>query len=155
MKGVTRGREDELAERRVKVAELMIKQWGNRAIARELGVSPSTVYQDVQKIRQEWAQRQDLSYEQHVQEELARLEEVERRLWTRLEQAEMLDDAALDRWLKIVQERIKILGLHAPKEHKIVTESAVDQEIKRLNDELSQMGVPAEELTASDDDGDA
>jgi len=130
-------RKIEIERRRRKVIDLRLQHYSTREIALQLGVSQGTVSNDLKQVRQEWAEKRSLTYEQLVDEELKRLETVEARLWDRVMTGE--DDAAVDRYLKIVQERIRILGLHAPKEHKVITESAIDQEIARLTNELETL----------------
>jgi hypothetical protein len=46
---------------------------------------------------------------------------------------------------------VKILGLYAPREHKILTEDVLDQEIQRLSQELRLMGVEDDELSSDDE----
>jgi DNA-binding NarL/FixJ family response regulator len=43
----------QLAERRQRVAELYVKAWSQPAIARQLGISQTTVCRDLRAIRQQ------------------------------------------------------------------------------------------------------
>ncbi len=120
--------------RRIKVLSLMMTNRTQRQMARELDVSQALISKDIAAIRNEWAERRALSYEAHVDAELARLAEVEASLWERVISGN--DDWAIDRWLKIFAERAKILGLYAPERHRVVTVTELDEQIAALEAEL-------------------
>lgn len=51
--------------------------------------------------------------------------------------------AALDRLLRVIDRRCKLLGLDAPTRHEVMSLDAIDAEIARLTDEIAQI-TPAE-----------
>lgn len=122
---------------------MMLMNKSVREIARACGVSQATVHKDVVRVRDEWAERRALSYEQHVENELARLTEMEELYWNA---AKSGDTDAFDRWLRLFQERAKIIGVYAPKQHKVLTQDVIDSEVEKLVKELQLLGVEEDEL---------
>lgn len=74
--------------------------------------------------------------------ELARLDGLMVTLWPMARRGDL---AAVDRVLKVMERRSKLLGLDAPQRHEMVTLDAVEAEIRRLEAELGQK--PASENT--------
>lgn len=151
-------------EHDIKAAELRSKSKSYRQIAGELGVSPGTAYQMVQRGIKEIPTE---GAEEARRIELAKLDTVEQAAWTVLESLhfvmvasgpnageivyhpdrpdEPLADsapvlAAIDRIVKTSESRRRMLGLDAPRQvaHTVVTEDFVDREIQRLTDELKR-----------------
>lgn len=64
-----------------------------------------------------------------------------------LDGAPLLDDgptlAAMDRILKIMERRAKLLGLDAPQRHEVLTIDAIDAEIQRLDREFAEHAAGA------------
>lgn len=67
--------------------------------------------------------------------ELARLDGLMVTLWPSARRGDL---QAVDRVLKVMERRAKLLGLDAAQKHEIVTSDAVEQEIKRLEIELEK-----------------
>ena len=138
---------EEIAHRRRRVAELRLQHYTECEIAEAVGVAQSTVSRDLAAIRDEWLERRMTAYDDWVAEELAKLDELERSL---LALALAGQTSAVDRVLGIMDRRAKLLGLDKPQlhEHTIVTEDALDAEIRRLEARLAQHDPL--ELTAGD-----
>jgi hypothetical protein len=54
--------------------------------------------------------------------------------------------AAIDRVLKIMERRAKLLGLDAPIRHEVITVSQIDAEIAELTARLTEAGLPPDVL---------
>lgn len=67
--------------------------------------------------------------------ELARLDGLMVTLWPSARRGDL---QAVDRVLKVMERRAKLLGLDAAQKHEIVTQDAIEQEIKRLETEMSK-----------------
>jgi len=71
----------QLAERRQRVAELYVKAWSQPAIARQLGISQTTVCRDLQAIRQQWRESSVRDFDAAREHELQKLDLLEREAW--------------------------------------------------------------------------
>ena len=127
---------DEIAARRQQVATLRLAHLSQAEIARKLGVSVGTVNADLQAIRQEWAERRRSSFEEWLDEELAKLDRLERALLPLALQGQA---TAADRVLSVMDRRAKLLGLNKPErhEHTVITMDAIEAEIVRMEAELA------------------
>lgn len=108
---LSRAKSDEIADRRHKVAELVLSGYSERAIARRLEVSNGTVHNDIVALRKEWAEERTAKWEEHVGLMMARLTQLERTLTRPIAEGDL---AAVDRALKILDRRARLLGLDAP-----------------------------------------
>ena len=104
-------RTDAIADRREKVAELTRSGFSQRALARRLDVSPGTVNSDLRQIRRDWAELRAGKYEEYVGQQMARLTQLERTLAPGLAERDL---GAIDRAIKILDRRARLLGLDAP-----------------------------------------
>lgn len=107
----------EIAERRRKIAQMLLARTPQREIARILEVSTGTVSTDLAALRREWAKDALLSLENHIAQELAALNADEGMLRNRMILAG--DNAKLrletyDRVLRVMERRSKLMGLDAP-----------------------------------------
>lgn len=129
---------DEIAARRHQVATLRLAHLTQAEIARRLDVSVGTVNSDLQAIREEWAERRRSSFETWLDEELAKLDRLERALLPLALQGQA---TAADRVLSVMDRRAKLLGLNRPDrvEHTVITMDAIEAEIARLEGELSEL----------------
>ena len=94
------------------VAKLLLARKSQRQIADAIGATKSTIARDAIAIRHEWqAQRID-AQETATAEELARLSAAEEAIWPKIIAGDLL---AIDRLLRIMERRAKLLGLDAPK----------------------------------------
>ena len=134
---------DAIAQRRVQVAALRLAHLSQPEIARQVGVALATVNADLQALRKEWAERRLTSYEEWLEEELAKLDRLERSLLPLAIQGKV---TVVDRVLAIMDRRAKLLGLDAPELHRhtIVSMDAVDAEIERLERALADSDSEAE-----------
>src|SRR5690348_8026353 len=85
--------------RRTKVAALLLRHSTEREMAAALGVSKSTIHNDIGRIRAEWLTERQADAEQWRAEELARLAALERGVW---HVATMGDAEAIGMVLKIM-----------------------------------------------------
>jgi transcriptional regulator with XRE-family HTH domain len=127
---------DEIASRRQQVATLRLAHLTQAEIARKLDVSVGTVNADLQAIRQEWSERRRSSFEEWLDEELAKLDRLERALLPLALQGQA---TAADRVLSVMDRRAKLLGLNKPErhEHTVITMDAIEAEITRMEAELA------------------
>lgn len=72
---------DELASRRAMVADFLLKGHTHQSIADRVGVSRSQVTKDVGTIRRGWVDTAILNYDQHLAQELRRLDAVAAAAW--------------------------------------------------------------------------
>jgi hypothetical protein len=82
-----------------------------REIGEASGVAASTVAEDVKHVREQWRERYASHYHEHAALELAKLDQVERRLWTQIEDGKL---AAIETWIKLSRRRAQLLGLDRP-----------------------------------------
>jgi hypothetical protein len=79
--------QDQILKDRERVAELVLQQYTNAQIADIIGsetglyLSPSQIGYDINKIRQKWRDRQQENYDARVNQELDRLDALEKELW--------------------------------------------------------------------------
>lgn len=136
---MTTPRKDEAArlQRQEVVEGLLIAHWPMRRIAEHVGVSVGTVHNDVQAIKARWKAHHAEKYDAFVAEELQKCIALERALWPR---AMAGDGGAADRVLRTMHHRAKLLGLYAPTQETVtvITEDAVDAEIRRLTEKLAR-----------------
>ena len=98
------------ASRREKALELRAKRMSIRAIADKLGVSKSQVQRDIEKELQAAAERRKKIAGLIIDLELAKLDALERKAWEHITDGEL---SAIDRVLRSMERRAKLLGLDA------------------------------------------
>lgn len=74
--------------RRVEVSELYLKGWFQAEIAKRVGVSYVTVYDDIKLIHEEWRKIYARNVDEKVMLELARVDRVERAAWEGYERSQ-------------------------------------------------------------------
>lgn len=133
---VALSKKDEIANRRRVVATMRLAHLTQEEIAHRLGVSAGTISGDMQAIRQEWAERRRTDYDEWVGEELAKLDRLEQALIPKAVQG---DPVSVDRVLSVMDRRARLLGLDKPErfEHTVITEDAIDAEIRRLEADIA------------------
>jgi hypothetical protein len=77
--------------------------------------------------------------------ELARLDGLMVTLWPAARRGDL---AAVDRILKVMERRAKLLGLDAPARHEVVTFDAIEAEIQRLEKTMVIEGETVKEIEA-------
>lgn len=102
---------DEIRARRVLVADGVLDHKSQRELAAELGVVVSTINADMKAIRIEWQRERIESAEHAAAEDLQRLAEMEAAIRPAVLRGE---HQAIDRQLKIMERRAKMLGIDAP-----------------------------------------
>lgn len=105
------GQKENAAERRVNALNLRKSGASFRQIGDQLGVDAATAYRDVQRALADLAKEQRESAEQLRQLELERLDALQIALWV---QARQGNQGAVDRVLRIMERRARLLGLDAP-----------------------------------------
>jgi hypothetical protein len=105
----------QLAARRERVAFLLTAKTPLSKIAEALGVSESTIDRDVRAIRAAWEASATASLDHHVANELAALDEVERRVWADHLTQRPVDQNAVRSLLQIHDRRARLLGLDRPR----------------------------------------
>ena len=81
MKAGRRNKKDAVAIRRVEVARMYLQGKWQIDIAMELGVSQGQVSSDLSAIRKEWQKMRIATFEEKLQEELAKVDNLEREYW--------------------------------------------------------------------------
>ena len=129
-----------LRERRREVVSRMLRRGLKpREIANEIGVSLYTVQSDMATLEERWRERSMQSYGVWIAEELQKLDRMEEVLWHDIDAKMEHGKAAhysIDRMLKIMDRRAKLLGLDEPERVEVVSMSAVETEIQRLEGQL-------------------
>jgi hypothetical protein len=120
--------------RRVMVAELLVEQprIRLREIAERFGISISTARNDVNAIRDEWAQRRLAAYESRLLEDFVRTDEAIAAIWPSVK-AGM--GWAIDRLCSLIHTRIKLLGLDTVKHEVDIGELLAQYLARREKDE--------------------
>lgn len=132
------GTKDEVAARRTIVAGLTLNGWSGPKIADRLDVHHSTVYDDLEAIRAEWAKNQTHTYDEWVQRELQRLDYLEEKLAPRLDGG---DPQALQVAIRIQERRTKYLGLDSPT--RFIVDDGLTAEIRELAEQVGMGDSPA------------
>ena len=109
----------------------------HRQIGAQLGVAPSSAYKRIRHALNEVNDRIGEDTTDLRTLEACRLDELLNALWDGPSAA---IEKAIDRVLRIMERRAKLLGLDAPVRTEAVTIDAIDAEIARLTAELVQRG---------------
>lgn len=136
---ITLARRAEMARRRELVAELMLSGATERQMTERLKVSAGTVHNDVVAVRQEWAKNRMDTYEKYVDAYDARLRQLERRIAQLITEGDL---GAIDRALKILDQRARLLGLNAPTRMDVRSDDPISNEIRVLAEKLGVMDDP-------------
>lgn len=116
-----------MEKRRIKVAEMLISHVTYRSMAEQLDVSVSCIHSDVHAILERWAEEQRPKERwTWIVREIQKLGDLEFRLTNHLDTLDVLDQGKgyktyidehvkiIDRILKIMERRSRLLGLDAP-----------------------------------------
>lgn len=129
---------EDIEQRRVKVAQLLVSGYSGNAIARQLGLHHSTIYADIEAVRDEWKKNQTQPYDVWVARELESLDAMERALSPRLDSG---DPTAIQAGLRIKERRAKYLGLDQPTRY--VIDDGLTAEIRELAEQVGDLDSPA------------
>ena len=119
-------RSDAIAARREQVAALLMARRSQREIAKSLNTPLTTIHRDIEALRMEWRADRMVAADQVISEELQRLAFAEKAIMPAVSRGDLM---AIDRLLRVMERRAKLLGLDAPKRYEI-TDS-----IRRLAEE--------------------
>jgi transposase len=125
-----------IEQRRERVSAMVLAGVTYRQIAAELDVSPTTVAGDVQVLRDAWRERYTSHYHEHAALELAKLEQVERRLWRQTAEGKL---AAMETWIKLSRRRAQLLGLDRPERIEAVVASPTQESRSELPKTLGEL----------------
>lgn len=125
-------------ERRVIVADLLVNGWNAPKIARHLSVHPSTIYDDIAAVREQWAKNQTRSYDEWVKGELQALDHMEAKIAHRIDTGDL---NAVQTRLRIMERRAKLVALDQPT--RIVIDDGLTAEIRDLAEQLGMVDAPA------------
>lgn len=114
--------------RRMEVARLMKNGMTYREIARELGVSLRTVWKDGQKVIERWRKEAVSEIDEHFILDMRRLDDALVAISANVRAG---DFGAVDRLVKILERRAKMLGYDAPEQHSF----NMKNEITEMTDE--------------------
>jgi transposase len=98
-------------ERRNRVAAHVLAGHTYRDIAAALSVSLGTVAADMQQVIERWRTEQLELINTQRQLDLSRLDKALTSIWHKVEEGDL---QAIDRMIKLIQERSKLLGSYAP-----------------------------------------
>ena len=131
-------------ERRMRVSAMLLARVQQREMARRESVSLGTITNDIAVIRRNWRDRMAESYNAHVAEEVAKLDWLERGLMAHALKGDDYD--AIDRLIKIMDRRARLLGLDAPTRTRVevITEDVIDAAIRDLEAKLAAADAPAD-----------
>ncbi len=96
----------------LQVSQKMIEQKSPFEIKTELDINETTFRNAMAEVRRRWQERQLSNMEDWIDQELARLAELEKELWPLVRSGAL---RAFDSMVLIIRERAKLLGLNAPK----------------------------------------
>jgi hypothetical protein len=113
---------DQIRRDRAEIARLYLQRWTQADIGRKLGLSRQQVGYDLEAVRQEWLDSALTDFNARKAEELARIDRLELEYWAAWERSKA-DGAGDPRFLagveRCIEQRAKILGLHAPTETRL------------------------------------
>src|SRR6266487_270662 len=117
----------DIEQRRQHVAYLLMHHLTYKEMAAEIGCSVGTIVGDVKAVREMWAERSIEDYDSWVAEEIAKLDQLERKvLPVALTGGKPGPDGeprpsmfATDRVLTIMERRAKLKGLDRPMRHEV------------------------------------
>lgn len=150
MKGVSKAKQVEVSERRNKAVQMRIAKIDYQTIADRLGYqNRSYACRDISRALQQARAEEDRSIDMYKEQELAGLDRAQAAIWARVLSGEL---EAIDRYVRIVQTRCRLLGLFAPTKHQIITMDLLEQEITRLESELGYQNKMIEGALVEDDE---
>lgn len=132
--------------RRLRIAEMLLAHVPYRTIGAQLGISKSMVAKEVALIRAEWRERAARAYQTHVDEELGKIEALERYVLAKAMHGgldEGADLAAVDRAIALMDRRARLLGLDKPQKVEVAVEDleAKRQRARELLDQVDELAA--------------
>ena len=135
----------EIAERRKRALDLRLAGLSFRAIAKAEGVSHATIISD---IKEALADIPRSSAEELRQVESARLDQLQRAIWG---DALKGDLGAVDKAVKIIDRRARLLGLDAPQQVQVSSDVDLDATAEKIL-KAAELAFNAGSLPDEDDD---
>jgi IS30 family transposase len=102
-------------QRRLAVSGFLLAGLTVREIAREIDSSPATVQRDATYIRKQWREQCLQAVDDHIRLDLSRIDAAMKAIWNEVQDGRL---AAVDRMIKLLDQRAKYLGLYAPTEYR-------------------------------------
>lgn len=104
-----------------RIAELTVAKHGINDIIRilkseSIDLPRATILRIQQELRDQWRTRAEIATDQLVSEELAALDALQSSIWGAAIGGDL---PTIDRLMKILEHRAKLLGLFAPTEHRV------------------------------------
>lgn len=118
-----------ILDRRNRVAANILAGLTYSDIAAHLGVSVGTVQADADEIRRTWQREQLMAADEYISQELRRLDTAQSSIWQKVLDGDL---GAVDRFIKISQRRMKLLGLDVD-ETKITVDWREEAQQKGIN----------------------
>ena len=106
--------------RRLAVTELLLAGRSLREIGRELNCSAATAQRDAAVIRKQWREEDLADADEHIRQDLKRIDTALHSIWDEVQRGNL---PAIDRMIRLLDQRAKYLGLYAPE--RIQSEIAV------------------------------
>lgn len=154
----------ERVQHRALIAELLLKNWTQAAIGQYLEISQSQVSRELRRIKEDWKKESERDFELSIQQELKRLELIERTYWEAWEKSlqpkESTSSEKKGSELKVgkrseqragnpaflkgvmdcIDRRCKLLGLDAPIKSEVTSALSVSQDYANMEaEELSRL----------------
>lgn len=130
----SRAQQAATAKRRTQAVQLRLAGLDFQTIADRLGYADrAAAHKDITRALEANVTEMNRTADVLRQEELDRLYRLQAGVWPA---AAAGDPKAVQTVLNIIDRRCKLLGLDAPQRVEVVTLDAIEQEIRRLNDEL-------------------
>lgn len=143
----TAAKKAEVENRRREVSGHLLAGRSVRDIAALLDVSPATIVGDAKAVRAEWRKQYALTYDEHVEQEAARLDVAVGAIWKHVEWGSF---DAIDRLVKLSSAKRDLLGLDAPKRVQQRVEVTERVSPEDLDSRLSRLAAA---LEAAEDPG--
>jgi hypothetical protein len=105
-------------------------------MADALDVSPATIADDVQHVREQWRERYAEDFAAHASIELAKLDRAEAVLWPQIDDGKL---AAIETWVKVARRRAQLLGLDRPERFEAVVASPAPESRSELPKTLGEL----------------
>lgn len=142
----------DVEDRRRQVIALLLAGVSQKDAARTLNLSSDIISGDVKAIRQQWRAERSEDLNALIQLELSRLDRLQMGHW---ENAIRGGVQATDACLKIIDRRIRLLGLDAPERHRVeVTNTDVVLDINERLAKLAAAHADAGKEEAAEEDVD-
>ena len=134
--GTSKAQQAVTARRRAQAIQLRLAGADYESIATQLEyASRGAAYTDISRALDQALVEQRREADVLRQEELLRLDRLQRAVWSEAVKGDVPSVLAA---LRIVDRRCKLLGLDAPTRHEVITVGAVEEEIRRLSELLGE-----------------